>query len=381
MNDPTLDLLHKLVAIDSVNPSLFAGAAGEANIANALAHEMQSFGMRVELEEVAPGRPNVVGVLEGRGPGRALMLCGHIDTVGVTGMTSPFTPIEREGKLYGRGAQDMKAGVAAMVGAARVLAESGGLPTGRLIIACVVDEEYASIGAEALVKKWRADAAVVTEPTDLMIGVGHKGFAWIDIEVHGRAAHGSRPAEGRDAIFRMGRVLMRLEELDHALQARTPHPILGTASLHASIIHGGRELSVYPDECVLQMERRTISGENGATALHEVERILQRLREEDHEFEANAKLSFERSSYEINAAHELPKQLERALHQLGKQATRGGLTFWTDAAILGEAGIPTVIFGPGGAGLHSIEEYVRMDEVLACRDALVQLARAFCGSR
>lgn len=379
MTDHTIKLLHELVAIDSINPALVSGAAGEANVAHALAREMRSFGMQVELEEVAPNRPNVVGVLEGRAQGRTLMLCGHIDTVGVAGMAAPFTPIARDGKLYGRGAQDMKGGVAAMVGAARVLAESGGLHAGKLILAGVVDEEYASLGAEALVKKWRADAAVVTEPTDLMIGVGHKGFAWVDIEVRGRAAHGSRPREGRDAIFRMGRVLAHLEELDRTLQARTPHPILGTASLHASIIHGGRELSVYPDECVLQMERRTIRGENGATALREAEEILRLLQEQDHEFEASAKLSFERASYEIEAAHELPRLLEVALHQLGKQSTRGGLTFWTDAAILGEAGIPTLIFGPGGAGLHSIEEYVKLDEVLACRDALVQLTRGFCG--
>ncbi len=378
MQDSTIKLLRDLVAIDSVNPSLVPGAAGEKQIAHAIADEMRSIGMRVELDEVAPGRPNVVGVLEGRAPGRALMFCGHIDTVGVTGMTAPFSPFEREGKLFGRGAQDMKGGVAAMIGAARVLAESGGLQKGRLIVAGVVDEEYASMGAEALVKNWRADAAVVTEPTDLMIGVGHKGFAWIEIETTGRAAHGSRPLEGRDAIFRMGRVLARLEELDRALQAKPPHAILGTASLHASIINGGRELSVYPDQCVLQMERRTISGENGATALREVEDILRVLRAENRAFEGSAKLSFERSSYEIAPQHELPNLLEDALYRLGRKTSRGGLTFWTDAAILGEAGVPTLIFGPGGAGLHSIEEYVRVDEVLVCRDALVELARRFC---
>lgn len=378
MPDATIKLLHKLVAIDSINPALVSGAAGEAKIAHALADEMHSFGMRVALEEVAPGRPNVVGVLEGRAPGRTLMLCGHTDTVGVAGMSAPFAPFEREGKLYGRGAQDMKGGVAAMVGAARVLAESGGLPAGKLIVAGVVDEEYASIGAEALVKKWRAEAAVVTEPTDLMIGVGHKGFAWIEIEVRGRAAHGSRPREGRDAIFRMGRVLARLEQHDRALQTRPPHAIMGTASLHASIIHGGRELSVYPEQCVLQMERRTISGEDGATALSEAENVLNALREEDGEFEGSARLMFERPPYELPAQHELPQLLENGLRKLGRKAVRRGLTFWTDAAILGEAGIPTVIFGPGGAGLHSIEEYVHVDEVLACRDALAELARAFC---
>jgi acetylornithine deacetylase len=378
MSDPTIKLLRDLIAIDSVNPSLVPGATGEENIALAVAAEMRAIGLDVEVTEVASGRPNVVGILEGRAPGRALMFCGHTDTVGVAGMQAPFDPVERDGKLYGRGAQDMKAGVAAMIGAARVLAASGRLASGRLILAAVIDEEYASLGAEALVKNWRADAAVVTEPTDLVIGIGHKGFAWIEIATEGRAAHGSRPDEGRDAIFRMGRVLARLETLDHELQARPSHPVLGTASLHASLINGGRELSSYPDRCVLQMERRTITGETDDTALKEVEEILSSLKKEDKEFKGNAKLMFGRPPYETPSQHELPTALETAITRVGRTTLRGGLTFWTDAAILGHAGIPTVIFGPGGAGLHSTEEYVRIDEVLACRDALVELARAFC---
>src|SRR4051812_41409571 len=206
MMDPAIRLLRELVAIDSVNPSLVPGAAGEAQIADAIATHLRRIGLDVELQDAAPGRPNVIGVLEGRQKGRSLMLCGHIDTVGVEGMAKPFDPIERDGRLYGRGAQDMKGGVAAMIDAARVIAAEG-LEAGRLIIAAVVDEEYASIGADALVTRWRADAAVVTEPTDLRIAVGHKGFAWFQIETRGRAAHGSRPKDGRDAILRMGRVL------------------------------------------------------------------------------------------------------------------------------------------------------------------------------
>ena len=174
---------------------------------------------RVDVQEVAPGRPNVVGVLDGRAPGRSLMYCGHIDTVGVSGMTRPFDPAERDGQIYGRGSQDMKAGVAAMIGAARVIAESGGLDAGRLIIACVVDEEHSSIGADALVTKWRADAGVVTEPTDLRVAIAHKGFEWVEVETEGRAAHGSRPHEGRDAIRLMGRVLAGLDSLDRELQS------------------------------------------------------------------------------------------------------------------------------------------------------------------
>ena len=264
MTDPVISLVRDLVAIDSVNPSLVPGAAGEAQVADALASHMRYMGLDVHLQEVAPGRPNVIGVLNGVERGRSLMFCGHIDTVGVAGMEAPFDPIEREGRLYGRGAQDMKGGVAAMIDAARV-ARSRGWRKGRLVIAAVVDEEYVSIGADALVGEWKADAAIVTEPTDLQIGVGHKGFAWATVETRGRAAHGSRPKDGRDAIMRMGRVLNRLERLDCELQARSPHPLIGTGSLHASIIEGGRELSSYPDGCRLQVERRTVPGESVQT--------------------------------------------------------------------------------------------------------------------
>ncbi len=374
--DPTLRLLRDLVALDSVNPSLVPGAAGEAAVAVRLADELRGIGLDVELTEVQPGRPNVVGVLEGREPGRTLMFCGHLDTVGVEGMDRPFDPVERDGRLYGRGAQDMKGGVAAMVGAARQLA--GSLARGRLVVAGVVDEEYASVGAEALVRRWRADAAVVTEPTDLQIAVAHKGFAWIDIETRGRAAHGSRPQEGRDAIMHMGRVLARLEALDRALQARPPQPLVGTASLHASTIQGGRERSSYPDRCGLQVERRTVAGETGELALAEVERVLAELRAEDPEFEATARLTFSRPPYAMAADHELVRTLAGVLEAQGREPVIAGMSFWTDAAILGESGIPSVLFGPGGAGLHGMDEQVRLDDVFACRDALAALARAFC---
>lgn len=376
--DITIKLLRDLIAIDSVNPSLVAGGAGETDIASRLAMEMRSFGMDVEIEEAAPGRPNVVGILEGRMAGKTLMFCGHTDTVSVEGMQSPFDPVERDGRIYGRGSQDMKGGVAAMVEAARVIANSGGLARGRLVIAAVADEEYASIGAEKLVKRWTADAAVITEPTDLVLGVGHKGFSWVEVTTEGRAAHGSRPRDGRDAILRMGRVLSRLESLDRRLQSEPPHPVLGCASLHASLISGGRELSTYPDRCVLQMERRTIIGEDPEIALREVEEILESLKSEDQEFTASARFLFGRPPYETPSDHRLPSALESALSMSGRDAKRQGMTFWTDAAVLGHAGIPSVIFGPGGEGLHSTVEYVLTDEVLICRDALAELARDFC---
>ena len=377
MTDPCIALLSDLVSIDSVNPSLVEGGAGESRAAAFVAAHLRQLGCDVHLQEAAPGRPNVIGVLDGGAPGRSLMFCGHVDTVGVDGMSSPFDPVIRDGRLYGRGAQDMKGGVAAMIDAARVVRERG-LCAGRLIVAAVVDEEYASIGAEALVTKWRADAGVVTEPTGLDVAVAHKGFQWIALETHGRAAHGSRPRDGRDAILRMGRVLSRLELLDRRLQQGPSHPLLGSASLHASLIEGGHELSSYPARAALQYERRTLPGEPSDIARVEAEAFLAELRREDPEFEAEARLVFGRDAYEIDPDSQLPALLTDAARAAGCAASIAGMTFWTDAAILGAAGIPSVLFGPGGAGLHSIEEYVILEDVLRCRDALANLARSWC---
>ncbi len=377
--DPSIELLRDLVAINSVNPSLVPGAPGEAQIADAVAAHLSKIGLDVEVQPVIDGRSNVIGVLEGRARGQSLMLCGHLDTVGVDGMTAPFDPVLRDGRLYARGAQDMKGGIAAMIDAARVLA-SEGVERGRLIVAAVIDEEYASIGADALVSRWRADSAVVTEPTDLQIGIAHKGFAWYEIEMHGRAAHGSRPLEGRDAILRMGRALTALEALDRELQQRPPHALMGTASLHASLIEGGRELSSYPDRCVLALERRSVEGEDDAIIDAEMAGIVDRLRTEDPEIVASCRRLFSRPAYRVPADHALPRALASAVFDAcGAAAPITAMTFWTDAAILGHAGIASVLFGPGGAGLHSTEEYVNVADVVACRDALVVLARGWFG--
>jgi acetylornithine deacetylase len=298
------------------------------------------------------------------------MLCGHLDTVGVEGMTAPFSPRIEDGRLYGRGSQDMKGGVAAMIGAAAELARKW--TRGTLIVAGVADEEHESAGAEALVKQGKADAAIVTEPTDLQLAIAHKGFAWIEITTRGRAAHGSRPNEGRDAIMRMGRVLSSLESRDRELQSRPPTGLQGVASLHASIVSGGRELSMYPDQCVLHMERRTVTGEEGKVPLTEVEAILTRLRAQDNQFDASARLMTARPPYALDPDHALPRAVSASLSKRQLTSKPAGMSFWTDAAILAAAGIPSVLFGPGGAGLHSIEEYVNVDDVLVCRDVLAE---------
>ncbi len=376
--DSVTALLRDLVAIDSVNPSLVSGGAGEAAVAGRIADGLGTGGIDVQLADVAPGRPNVVGVVEGKTPGRSLILCGHTDTVGVEGMAAPFDPVVRGGRLYGRGSQDMKSGVAAMVDAAVQVARYGGLARGRLVVAAVADEEHASTGAEALVKVHSADGAVVTEPTDLRVATAHKGFEWVEIETRGRAAHGSRPADGRDAIFHMGRVLGRLEAVETRLKAGRTHPRLGRASLHASTIHGGQALSVYPDRCVLGVERRTLVGEPADAGLTETRQALSELAREDRELDASARQLLTRPPHEIADDHPLCHELRQILRRRGLDDAPTGMSFWTDAAILGRAGTPAVLFGPTGAGLHGPDEYVEIDSVTTCRDALVELIRAFC---
>ncbi|MBM62521.1 MAG: hypothetical protein CL484_06180 [Acidobacteria bacterium] len=376
--DTVLELLSDLVAIDSVNPSLVPGGGGEAAIGERVALALRTAGLDVDIREVVPGRKNIVGVLEARQPGRSLMLCGHLDTVGVEGMANPFDPMVRDGRLYGRGAQDMKSGLAAMVDAASQLAAKGGLDSGQLVVAAVIDEEHSSLGADALVRQYDADAAVITEPTDLKMATCHQGFEWIEVETRGRAAHGSRPADGRDAIVFMGRVLDSLDRLSKELTQRPKHRLLGTASLHASTIAGGRELSVYPDRCRLSMERRTLIGEPAKVGFNEVGDIMDRLGLEDAGFEGSVGQLFSRPPHEIGSDHPICRALGGVLNGRGLCVEPVGMSFWTDAAILAQAGIPSLLFGPCGSGLHSREEYVDIESVYLCRNVLTELAQSFC---
>jgi acetylornithine deacetylase len=380
MTEDTINLLRDLIAIDSVNPTLVSGAAGEGEIARGIAARLRRAGIDVEVQPAGNGRSNVIGVIEGARNGRSLMLCGHMDTVGVAGMNAPFDPVLKDGRVYGRGSQDMKGGLASMIGAVIDLAANGRLKKGRVIFAAVVDEEDASIGAEALVAKWNADLAIVGEPTDMQIAIGHKGFEWVEIVTEGIAAHGSRPADGRDAIMAMGRVLSRLERLSADLQSRKPHSILGVPSLHASLIDGGREMSTYPDRCVLKMERRTVDTDPERSGLNEVQNILQELSRQDPQFRGNAKPLISRPHYlsPFGEESDAVKILSQALHRRHIQPVLAGMSFWTDAAILASGKTPSLIFGPRGAGLHSVEEYVLAEDVLTCRDILVELAEEFC---
>ena len=370
-------LLSDLVAIDSMNPDLVPGAAGEAAIAAFIADWLRAAGLEVRVEEVQPGRPNVIGIARGSGGGRSLLLNGHIDTVGVTGMSEPFTPCVRDGRLYGRGAYDMKGGVAACMVAA---VEAAKLKLrGDVIVTAVIDEEYAGMGTLAVAEHTRADAAIVAEPTELQLVVAHKGFVWLEVETEGVAAHGSRPHLGVDAIVKMGGVLAGLDRLVGELSRRPAHPLLGPPSVHASTIQGGGEWSTYPDRCTLAVERRLLPGETGDAAEAELQAIVAALAAADPAFRAAVRRDLVRSPLETPVGAPIISAVRQAAGDaLGRLVEPAGVSFWTDAASLHEAGIPTLLFGPLGAGAHAVEEWVDLASVQTCAEIYLATAAAFC---
>ena len=359
-----VELAVSLVETESINPGLAPDASGERAVAEVVAEWSRAQGLQVEMYEVSPGRPNVVVTAAGSGGGRTLLLNGHLDTVGVAGMRRPFAADVREGRLYGRGAYDMKGALAAALVAA-LQARDENL-AGDLVVACVIDEELASAGTERLLAARTADAAVVCEPTHERLCIAHKGFVGFEIETRGRAAHGSRPDLGIDAIAAMGPVLTRLRQLADALEQRPGHQLLGPGSIHASLIEGGQEYSSYPERCLLTGERRTLPGES-------TDDIEQELRGLVEQTGAEVRVTISRNPFEVDAAGELPQRLA-----LATGSGFHGIAFWTDAALLAEAGIPTAVYGPIGSGAHTTEEWVELASLERCSRVYLELARALC---
>lgn len=371
-------LLSDLVSINSINPDLVPGSPGEAEIARYIANWLERAGLEVELVESVPGRPNVVGIARGSGDGKTLLLNGHMDTVGVAGMPDAHQPRIKGGRLYGRGAYDMKGGLAAcMLAIAQAKKEN---LRGDVIFTGVIDEEYASVGTMNLAKRLHADGAIVAEFTELQLILAHRGFVWLEVESIGKAAHGSRPDLGVDAIVKMGKVLTEMEKLDQSLRANPTHPLLGSGSLHASLIQGGQELSSYPERCLLSAERRTLPGETPGSAEAEFVQIVENLRQSDPSFNAVVRRGIDRSPLETREDAEIVQSLQAASVKLLNQPRQiAGVQFWTDAAVLSAAGIPSVLFGPSGSGAHAVEEWVDLSSVRTCADIYLATAIDFCG--
>lgn len=378
MSDDVIDLLKQLVAINSVNPDLVPGGDGEGQLAAFCADWLSARGFEVHRLESRPGRPSIVGIARGVGGGKSLMFNGHIDTVSIaTYDGNALDPVVEDGKLFGRGSFDMKGGVAAMmVAAARAKAKG---VRGDILVACVADEEYASVGTEDVAKAFRADAAIVTEPSHLELTVAHRGFAWFDVVVQGKAAHGSRPELGVDAITKAGKFLVALEAYDRRLRANPTHALLKSGSVHASLISGGEEISSYPASCKISLERRTIPGETGATVALELQSILDEIAAGDTDFKAMLAPGLERPPFEVAESEPIVQALDAvASRHLGRRPTRRGEPFWTDCAILQGAGIPCVMFGADGGGAHAASEWTTTESVERLTDILTETAIAFC---
>lgn len=373
--DTVLPLLEDLVRTPSVNPTLAPEESqGEAAVAERARRWFAAHGIDAVLEEVAPGRPNLIAQV-GANQGATLVLCGHIDTVSAKDMEiAPFQPRLENGRLYGRGSYDMKGGVAAAMAAAASLADAD--LKGRLRVALVVDEEHSSLGADHFVAHHPdADGCIITEPTEGRLILTHKGFVWSEIVTRGIAAHGSRWDLGVSAIGKMGRVICELERFDREELRGREHPELGPASLHCALIEGGAGISTYAPHCRLQVERRTLPGESPQLVLAEMERAVHNAGEE-----ATVNTSFHRTPLVCDPEAEVARCLREAVAAVtGAQPVETGVAYWTDAAIFHAAGIPALNYGPAGAGAHGAVEWVDLDSVVTCAQVLAKSARRFLG--
>ena len=367
-------IAQALVATPSVNPQLEEGGAGEGAIAELTAGWLREWELETETVEAAPGRWNVLARMGDPDAGPTVILNAHLDTVGVAGMTvPPFGAVVRDGRLWGRGSCDMKGGVASLLAATARLAKGDGLQ-GSVIVALTADEEHASLGMDAMVRSGlRADAAVVCEPTSLAIMPAHKGFVWVDALFRGKAAHGSRPEVGVDAIEHAGRYLTRLGSLQFELNTGDPHPLLAHGSFHAGTINGGSAPSVYPSECRLVLERRTLPGETPARVMKEFQAVLDGLAREVPQLDAELVQGLTRPATEVPEDSPLVQGLIAACSVQGVEPVVEGMTAWVDAAFLNEGGTPAVCFGPGSIGqAHSADEWIDPSEISACADVLHQ---------
>jgi acetylornithine deacetylase len=371
-------LLAALVACDSTNPGLVPGGAGEGPVAELIAAELARAGLEVEVSEVLPGRPNVVGRLRGTAAaGPTLMLCGHSDVVAAP--AALFSPRVRDGRMFGRGTSDMKGGLAAALVAARRL--SGDPPPGDVIVAALVDEEWRSAGAEALARTLQADAAIIVETTQLDLVVEHGGFAWFELESTGVEAAGDDTEHGRDAIAHLGAALSEVAALDRRLAAG-PAASYGRPSVHVGTIAGGVQLSAWPGRAVAGVERCLTAHERPDDVRAEIAEVAVRARAGEPALELAVREVLMRPGIALDPGDPVVVALALAVSEVAGRAPllRGDMG-WMDSGIFAEAGIASVAFGPVGGGEHTEDEWVDLASVEACADVLVAAAGAFGGSR
>ena len=376
LENSIINLLSELVGINSVNVTLSHGP-GEYEVAEFIRHRLDALELCPQIQTIAPGRNNVIAVVSGTNPEKSLLLNGHLDTVSVEGMDDPFRLRQEGDRLYGRGTYDMKGSLAVMLQLAEYFTRHP--PPLDIILTFVADEEDKSLGMDYLVEKWLCElssqpiGAIFLEPTEENIGVCHKGFTWYQLEVAGRAAHGSRPEEGIDAILPLRSALDELDKIQSVLFNRPPDPLLGHGTIHSSIIAGGTELSVIPSHSQLQWERRIIPGESRRELEFELERTVQAIENHPGEHKVKGRELFRRPPYRVPDDAEILSSLRRA----SPQSSLVGFSFWADSALAGEAGIPSVLFGPIRHGAHAVDEWVSFKSLLKVYETLKRLILDF----
>jgi acetylornithine deacetylase len=336
-------------------------------------------GVPYERQTVAPRRDNIVAHCDVPGAGQTLLLEAHQDTVPTDHMTiDPFAAVVDNGRLYGRGACDIKGGMAAMLTAfARIVHER---PAGAMNVtmACTVDEEHTFLGVQELVKRGiRADMAVVAEPTKLEIVNAHKGAVRWDIQTTGKACHSSAPERGVNAIYRMGTLLQAIEQLAQDLRRAPPHPVLGPPTLSVGRIEGGTSVNTVPDRCRIEIDRRLLPGEDSATALAQFKEQLARLCAwNDYPYEVSEPWLC-MPALAPDGSEGLTALLGQAIDHVRGAHEVTAVPYGTDASTIARAGIPVVVFGPGDiARAHTHDEWVSLDEVEQASEILYRLACA-----
>jgi acetylornithine deacetylase/succinyl-diaminopimelate desuccinylase-like protein len=366
----TEKLLAELIALPSVNPAFLPPrhpSAGEKNMADFLAVTAARAGLEVEFQKVLPGRANLIARLLPPNPiKRTILLAPHLDTVGAEG--TQFIPQRKNGRLHGRGACDTKGSVAAMLAAVCELAGSKNRPREtEIVFAGLIDEEHGQAGSRALAASgFKADLAIVGEPTKLQVVTAHKGSLWLELATRGRAAHGATPHLGKNAVLEMARIVDALET-DYAAQLkRRKHKLLGHGTVNVGKISGGTQPNIVPDSCIISIDRRTLPGETEASVRREINALLRA-----------KKLSATISSTKLAPAVPLETDVKlplvrQFLHSAG-QTRPVGVDYFCDAAVLAAGGIPSVVFGPGDiAQAHTADEWISLAQLERAKDLLVR---------
>jgi acetylornithine deacetylase/succinyl-diaminopimelate desuccinylase-like protein len=375
-------LLARLVRIESVTPWLIPDGSGERGVAEAMAAWVSDLPVEASVDEIQPGRVNLVVRLPGTGGGPRLGINAHADTVGYANWADrALSPVTDGDRMIGLGVADDKSGCAAALLALRSLVESGARLRGDLVIACVADEEGVSIGTEDLVERYAMDASIVIEPDGLPNAiVEHQGFGWIDVIVHGRAAHGSAPEKGIDAIVHMGEVVRRLDRLDREVYSGTSGSRNGKTVFHTGTIEGGTDYATYPSRAVLGIEIGTQPGEHLSDRVREIEAIFGEIAETHPDFHGEVDVRLDREPFRAEGHEELLSALDAAATEaIGRPFEQRGLNAWADAALMQAAGIPTVMIGSAGGNFHAPDEWATIPELAQLANIVEGAVRRFCG--